>query len=489
MCVRKRAARAAPSTPAPRLLSRVRPSTLPRPVLRRTSQPFLQVIAALLILIVALGMQAFFQPYEPIALDVLDSLGLFCLLCTQILSILYLYVDTSETLVVDKKAIEYGVTVCLFVLNAAMLLSYACAYVVAYLQLDYRALRCRKRVTLELVVDPAVIERALAVRMLAEGGEEDEERNADGDGRLMWWRHPTKDTVVQWPPLHIDKAASGEATDHWLWLDEKGAFECASTDVPQLFKVIGDDDDAPLPGTTTCLLDVGRKEVSPLLETPHDMGGRSLRCKMQVPRTRFDWVENPAQPQRANGNDALFGGDDEGEGAVEEGIRMGELAVNAADDHTADDEGQARPRSALIGGRVQERAPFATEQARAGETGGEAPVDATPARGNPLATTTWVQGYSRTYARAYWKHTQTGAHVWEAPAGVVEVEMREGPGCDGKRWTHDQFTAHYGGGTEWDAAVGEAAETRRADDGVMYIRAEFVRRYGGTDEWDTARTI
>jgi hypothetical protein len=289
--------------------------------------------------------------------------------------------------------------------------------------------------------------------------------------------------------LHIGTADSGETTDHWLWLDDKGAFEYASTDVPQLFKVIGDDDDAPLPGSTTCLLDVGRKEVSPLLETPHDMGGRSLRCKIQVPRKRIDWVENPAQPQRANGNGALFGGDDEGEGAVEEGIRMGELAVNAADDHTTDDEGQARPRSALIGGRVQERAPFATEQARAGETGGEAPVDATPARGNPLATTTWVQEYSRAYACVCWKHTQTGACVWEAPAGVVEVEMREGPAGDGKRWTHDQFIAHYGGGTEWDAAGGEAAETRCADDGVMYTRAEFVQHYGGTDEWDTARTI
>ena len=386
-------------------------------------------------------MQAFFQPYEPIALDVLDSLGLFCLLCTQILSILYLYVDTSETLVVDKKAIEYGVTVCLFVLNAAMLLSYACAYVVAYLQLDYRALRCRKRVTLELVVDPAVIERALAVRMLAEGGEEDEERNADGDGRLMWWRHPTKDTVVQWPPLHIDKAASGEATDHWLWLDDNGDPECASFSAPKLFRVIGDDDDAPLSGTTTCLLDVGRKEISPLLEIPDDVGGFSLRCKRRVSSQRANAADHP-----------LFAADDEGEGAIEGGIRMGELAVNAAYDHATDEEGQARPRSAQIRRQVKKRAPVATEEARGGGAGGEAPVDATPARGNPLAATTWVQEYSRTYTCVYWKHVHTGAYVWEAPAGVVKVEMRGAPGGDGNRWTHSQFIAHYGGSTEWDAA-------------------------------------
>jgi hypothetical protein len=40
------------------------------------------------------------------------------------------------------------------------------------------------------------------------------------------------------------------------------------------------------------------------------------------------WFPAPTVPRH-------FGGDDEGESAVEEGIRMNELAVNAADDHTA----------------------------------------------------------------------------------------------------------------------------------------------------------
>ena len=163
----------------------------------------------------------------------------------------------------------------------------------------------------------------------------------------------------------------------------------------------------------------------------------------------------------------LFGEEDEGEGAIEEGIRMGQLAVHAADDHATDEEGQARPRTARIRRRVERK------RARAGRTGDEAPVDATPARGNPsLAATPWVQEYSRTHARVYWKHGQTGASVWEVPAGVVEVEMRESPAGEGKRWTRSQFIAHYGGGTEWDAAGGEAAETRRADDSVMPLAEE-----------------
>ena len=74
------------------------------------TDPYLQVIAALMILIISFGMQSFLQPYDPIALDILDSVAQFCLLCTQILSILYLYVDTAsaETLPgVNKVMLEY----------------------------------------------------------------------------------------------------------------------------------------------------------------------------------------------------------------------------------------------------------------------------------------------------------------------------------------------------------------------------------------------
>ena len=74
------------------------------------ADPYLQVIAALMILIISFGMQSFLQPYEPIELDALDSLGIFCLLCTQILSILYLYCDTKDGALpydIDKEQLEY----------------------------------------------------------------------------------------------------------------------------------------------------------------------------------------------------------------------------------------------------------------------------------------------------------------------------------------------------------------------------------------------
>ena len=53
------------------------------------SDPYLQILAALLILIFSVSAQAYFQPYEPDLLDALDTLGLLSLLATQVLSILY----------------------------------------------------------------------------------------------------------------------------------------------------------------------------------------------------------------------------------------------------------------------------------------------------------------------------------------------------------------------------------------------------------------
>ena len=53
------------------------------------SDPYLQILAALLILIFSVSAQAYFQPYEPDLLDALDTIGLLSLLSTQVLSILY----------------------------------------------------------------------------------------------------------------------------------------------------------------------------------------------------------------------------------------------------------------------------------------------------------------------------------------------------------------------------------------------------------------
>ena len=288
------------------------------------SDPYLQIIAALMILIVSFGLQSFFQPYEPLALDILDSLGIFCLLCTQILSILYLYVDTSDTLIIDQAYLEYGVTFGLFALNATALLSFVFGYVVAYLQLDWRAFRCAKRISMRLVVDPAVIAKALVVAAPEEEGELADVLAAAGDGEkekenTHYWKHPTTDRVMTWAPKHIGQSDDDTQVDFWIYLDAKGNFECASNEAPQLLERIPpEEDQRGWPGETICFLDVLRMEASPLLTVPDDFGGISLCCKKVEVRPRR---EVPGKLLTDDADFADGGGAGDGTGIAMVGIQ------------------------------------------------------------------------------------------------------------------------------------------------------------------------
>jgi hypothetical protein len=248
-----------------------------------------------MILIVSFGMQSFLQPYEPIALHVLDSLGIFCLFCTQILSILYQYCDTKDGALpydIDKKLLEFGVTTALFVLNCLALLSFAAAWVIAMLNLDRGAFRCNKRVTMRLIVDQEVVQRELVRGVERDGREGGDGKEGDGGGadvgaRTFRWKHPTKDTTVDRAPFHASRFDNGVETDLWIWFDEEGKPECMSTNKPQLLQLVGAKEDPPLPGEFVCYFDVKLKETSPLVEVPNDTGGLSLLCKKTPIRPRF----------------------------------------------------------------------------------------------------------------------------------------------------------------------------------------------------------
>ena len=430
-------------------------------------------------------MQAFFQPYEQMALNVLDSLGIFCLLCTQILSILFLYVDSSDTLVVDKEFLEHSVTVCLFALNILMLLGFACAYVMSVLKLDWRALRCRKRVTLRLVVDLAVVERALTERW---PGNEDYEHGEDEEGRQLWWKHPTSGIVVRWPPLHGSTVDAGEATHHWLWLDADGNPECMSLTAPQLLQIVGADEKAPLPGSTVCLFDAKRKEVSPLLEIPEDMGGYSLLCKKQVPQRRFDWAENPAR--RFNDNDP-FGDGDGGEGAVD-GIRLGALA-HAARVVNDDADGalfdQRNPDAHIHGAAergVENEVAVAAGVADAAAVDDDEGSEAAVAEEGAIAASHGAVPVDRGV-----ECDDTHAHVsgWFYEA-VDDASVLHGPFSLAvlREWLiggdiqSSNVVRHGRDGDD----VALSTLLRMADDGLYYTRAEFVEFFGRADEWSAA---
>ena len=227
------------------------------------SDAYLQILAALMILITALGLQAYFQPYEPNLLDVLDTLGLFALLCTQILSILYLYSDTAERPVLSKQTLEILVTVGLFLLNSVAIVIFGAVYVGYYFNVDLRCVRCRKLKRMRLVTDEAVIAQQLVERFIAD----------EDDRPKMFWRNPFTDMAQRHAPRQFVTAGDPKPAWEWILKDEGVAF---TTDSPQLVVAL-DEGEVGEPGQQICTLNLKTLALTPLVQVPEDVGG-ALCC-------------------------------------------------------------------------------------------------------------------------------------------------------------------------------------------------------------------
>mgnify|MGYP006149368409 CR=1 FL=1 len=90
-----------------------------------SSDPYTQVLVALLLLILSYGLHEHYLPYETRLLNALESAGLFVLILTQILSILYLYADSRARAKNGQKDVllEIVVTVALTACNAVVMLA------------------------------------------------------------------------------------------------------------------------------------------------------------------------------------------------------------------------------------------------------------------------------------------------------------------------------------------------------------------------------
>ena len=92
-------------------------------------------MTAQLILIISLTLQATVQPYESRMLNMLDIMSVLVLVITQILSILFLYLDTLEgplpyeSFGLDRTTLETGMTVMLFFTNVGVVVLLYFAYV------------------------------------------------------------------------------------------------------------------------------------------------------------------------------------------------------------------------------------------------------------------------------------------------------------------------------------------------------------------------
>ena len=85
---------------------------------------YLQIMIALLILIASLTLQALVQPYESRMLNTLDVLSIMVLIITQVLSILYLYLENLTGVLplgMTSNGIEIAMTLLLFAANASVI--------------------------------------------------------------------------------------------------------------------------------------------------------------------------------------------------------------------------------------------------------------------------------------------------------------------------------------------------------------------------------
>jgi len=263
------------------------------------TDPYLQIIAAQMILVLNFGLVAYFKPYEKRSLNAIDSLGIFCLLCTQTLSILYLYADTAERLPIGKVALEACITIGLFSMNILALAGFVVAFGIAYGNIDWLEIfRCRKRIMLRKVFDEVVVSRELnrrkvVVTMMTQSDDRlsSLSRHSASGGSKYYWRHPSGKKAVALPPYHVVATEEGVATDHWVWNDgTTGKFDCATDEKPILLEAVEyTDGEKPLPGEWICMLDPNKEnELGELSEVCDDLGGRSFwTCKSQVVRQRI----------------------------------------------------------------------------------------------------------------------------------------------------------------------------------------------------------
>ena len=190
------------------------------------SDPYMQILFALLILVISGFLTAYVQPYEFAMLNLLDVAGLFVLIVTQILSIVYFYVESSERPFMDPNELEILVTTLLFLLNVVVIVFFIIAFGVESLALrdKWSKMRCfggGMRVV-KVVTDPAVVDLNLQL-----------DRSADG----FWWHHPSGVAVRNRPER--SHRADGTPSRDWNWHDEN-AGSGVSTETPELLQEVED---------------------------------------------------------------------------------------------------------------------------------------------------------------------------------------------------------------------------------------------------------
>jgi hypothetical protein len=212
--------------------------------------PYLQVLAALLVLVISGFATAFVQPYETVWLNVLDVSGLFTLIVTQILSILYFYAVTAQYPFMDPDSLEIVVTVLLCIINAVFML--LCVALYAVVLLDLRA-KCAARREVKLkVASPGVTEAAIRAHVA---------RDKSAPPHL--WFHPIG-IAVSSPPTRDELGV-------WVWEGDDHNVEASRAEPVLLLPL--PDGETLAPGATYCTMHKVTHKLSELTTQLKDVGG------------------------------------------------------------------------------------------------------------------------------------------------------------------------------------------------------------------------
>ena len=261
------------------------------------SDPYLQILSAQMILLISALATAYVQPYETPWLNLLDTLGLFALITTQILSILYFYTESASSSFMDTLALEIVVTTLLFALNLVIAAAFACMIAMEILGIrDACEMRGKLRLKIVDVSNEAGRRRYIREitapssprgsrgrgRDRSEGstlsGRFDrwEEKSSAADLPPVLWRHP-KDIAVRRAPT---KTRDHTGATVWLYSEPVIA---VSHDAPELLVQHGGGPgknviaDLIRPGNCYRWLDPTTGKLSESLVELPDVGG-GLEC-------------------------------------------------------------------------------------------------------------------------------------------------------------------------------------------------------------------
>ena len=239
--------------------------------------PYLSILTAQLIIMISCIATAFVQPYETMWLNLLDTTGLFTLLVTQTLSIVYFYTANATHPFIDPLYLEVIVTIFLLVLNIVMILIFACIAVSEGIGLREKAEEARSIVL--RVGDEE--EKNAALSASASDNEFETLLNLHVPGVIArFWSHPNGKAVPR-PPKRIEGGEDDEE-EVWIWRTSAGDGSipelAVSTSSPELL----------LPIASTKVLKAGESyrwlnKKTGVLSTrktkPVDVGSRQCSCR------------------------------------------------------------------------------------------------------------------------------------------------------------------------------------------------------------------